>query len=97
MKTQTRFLLSLATLAMACAGSSDAPDVGADAAADLAGETSPDAVAHGPRIVFDSTDFDAGPVAFGVVVTHAWTFRNAGDAVLTLTVPLPAVEALEGC
>ena len=93
MTTQNRVLLLVAALTLACAGSSDAPAVGQDAVIDGVG----DASAHGPRIVFDKTDFDAGPVAYGVAVTHAYTFRNAGDAVLTLTVPLPAVEALEGC
>ena len=49
------------------------------AASGLACLAGPEAAPSGPRIQFDSTDYNLGQVMSGEVVIHAYTFTNTGN------------------
>lgn len=52
--------------------------------------------AKGPRLVFDETSFDFGPVPLDKLVEHDFVYRNVGDAPVVLQ-GKPKVELVEGC
>lgn len=54
------------------------------------------AAGNGPRIAWDETVYDFGPVPFNKQVEHSFVYRNTGDAPLTI-LERPTVETIVGC